>query len=221
VLVLLICNGIGGVLMKKFNIIRVRKFLEIALLTKAFAIAAPKPVALIPIGPQGCGKTSLGLYLSRKIRSFEIISQDEIRKSLFLQMYPEENGVGFEKIYEALRPKEPEIRRKAIEALKSSTKEVVYVDRMNLTSASRSDFIIPERFTVAIYFDLPLDEILRRHKNRPDKVLAIPDHIVISCFNMAEFPKRDEFDARVILSPISIRREESGHRKDKGNLSNE
>lgn len=190
--------------MKKFNIIRVRKFLEIALLTKAFVIAAPKPVALIPIGPQGCGKTSLGLYLSRKIRSFEMISQDEIRKSLFLQMYPEENGVGFERIYEALRPKEPEIRRKAIEALKSSTKEVVYVDRMNLTPASRSDFIIPERFNVAIYFDLSLDEILRRHKNRPDKVLAIPDHIVISCFNMAEFPKMDEFDARVILSPIRI-----------------
>jgi len=221
VLVFLECNGIGGVSMKKFNIITVRIFLEIALLTKAFAIAAPKPVALIPIGPQGCGKTSLGLYLSRKIRSFEMISQDEIRKSLFFQMYPEEKDVGFERIYDVLRPKEPEIRRKAIEALMSSTKEVVYVDRMNLTPASRADFVIPQRFNVAIYFDLPLDEILRRHKNRADKVLAIPDHIVISCFNKAEFPNRDEFDARVILRPIMTTKKEDRPKGEKGNLSNE
>jgi len=185
--------------MEESRIINVRSFFDVAVATKAFAIASSKPVALLPIGPQGCGKTTLGLYLACRLRDYEVISQDEIRKAMFRELYPQVGDVGFDKIYEALKPKEPHVRSKAIEMLKSSIKRVVYVDRMNLTSLSRADFILPSRFNVAIFFALPLEEILHRHKNRPDKALAIPDHVVISCFSKVEFPRRDEFDAIVIV----------------------
>jgi len=185
--------------MEESRIIKVRSFFDVALVTKAFAIASPKPVALLPIGPQGCGKTTLGLYLARRLRDYEVISQDEIRKAMFRELHPQVGDVGFDKIYELLKPKEPHVRSMAIEMLKSSIKRVVYVDRMNLTSTSRVDFILPSRFNVAIFFALPLEEVLRRHKNRPDKALAIPDHVVISCFSKVEFPRRDEFDAIVII----------------------
>jgi predicted kinase len=194
--------------MEKSNIIKVRRFFEIALVTKAFLIASPKPIALLPIGPQGCGTSTLAADLARRFYDFEIISQDEIRKKMFSELYPELREAGQEKMYEVLRPKEPEIRSKAIEMLKNSVKPVVYIDRMNLTATSRADFILPDRFNVAIFFRLPLEEILNRHKSRPLKALAIPDYIVISCFRRVEFPKQEEFDAIVIIEQIRRRRRE-------------
>ena len=142
-------------------------------------------IFIITVGVAGCGKTT---YVKKRFPNFYRISMDEIRGQLSLDPADsEQSQLAFRCCYPLLQ-----------RAL-SGGKSIVW-DATSLTTNSRKQLIqSARRFgfrVVIIYFDIPLEEILRRNSQRRRKV---PDSAILCQWKEIEPPQKNEADELIII----------------------
>ena len=158
-------------------------------------------VCILPLGPQGAGKSTLGSFLKGKIGNMQLISPDALRLELY-----EKSHLGKRADYSSLKgfmnpQREKKVFRQALQMFRSPLSRIKYIDRMNLTPRSRAPFLQEENINMAILFDIPLDKLLILHNKRKDKRKVIEEAFVKRSFTIMALPLEKEFDLVIRYIP--------------------
>lgn len=174
--------------------IRTRSVEELAGILRRLHAETGKRVRILPVGPQGSGKSFLGAQLRERLDDFQVVSLDEARLELYQSSHPIEHA-DYRKLRGFLTSgKERAILKSALKTFHESTSTYVYLDQMNLLATTRAPFLQPENHNVAIVLDVDLPTILQRHHQRSDKAAEIPQGAVVASLHRLEPPSQKEFD---------------------------
>jgi predicted kinase len=126
-----------------------------------------QPIAIIPIGPSGSGKSTLYTKLVKDIPDLKSFSWDTLR----LEWYDPKD---YSKAW-ALANKDKQFYNRALDLFMEMLrkKENIYVDNINITPRSRSQFVRAAKQygykVVAQVFNVTEKTLMERAKTRKDK----------------------------------------------------
>lgn len=129
------------------------------------------PRLYMPIGPSGCGKSTLYSKLQQWNPELVCLSKDIMRESLY-------GNEDYTKSWNAANA-DPQFDAKVRLAFQDilQAKRDVYIDNTNLSPKVRNRWLLEAKqhkyYTLAIVFNIDVDELLLRQTTRVDKAVPV------------------------------------------------
>ena len=150
-----------------------------------------KPIAIFLVGVPTSGKSTFIKTFSQKYPdiSFTVLSTDDI-----IEREAAKVGSNYTKSFsDLIKPATAEFNATFEDSVKN--KQNIIIDRTNITVKGRKSFIqkLNGYHKIAIVFQVPNDELLKRLKNREKETgKYIPYNVVNDMLSRFEYPTEDE-----------------------------
>ncbi len=156
------------------------------------------PFLIVPIAPSGSGKSTLYTSLEDVNANLYHFSWDLLR----LKYYSPDYGIAWQ-----MYLRDPTFFDRAFTDFKKAVvrRDDIYVDNMNLTVESRSQFVkyatVYGYRKIAYYFNVSFDELFRRHTHmRAKNKVRLSNYELMDQLNRQTQPKFDEFDTVILFN---------------------
>lgn len=155
------------------------------------------PILIVPIAPSGSGKSTLYESLHSVNFALHHFSWDLLR----LKYYSPDYGIAWH-----MYQHDVNFFDRALNEFKQAVvrREDIYIDNMNLTVASREQFVklatVYGYRKIAYYFDVPFDELYKRHEHfRAKNKVRLSSYELMNQCNKQQRPHHGEFDYEIHL----------------------